>query len=287
MDGGEAEAVVTVKRVCMVEPAVPTLRQSMFLSSLDLLFLPFHNIQRLLFYRLTHANDYSSVIENLKNGLSLVLVHFYPLAGQMKISESGRPEVECNNRGVEFKEVSINVPFHDLEKDGFQRKPFFKNLVHEADNSADENYGRPLLSIQVTAFEGGGISIGTTIHHVMVDGNSYWHFMTSWAECSRGISIAKPPQHDRALLKQVGQHGNIWQLECGKNQRVSSEMGGSQKDNRSDKLNIVLYRRYNTGAEKSKWGFELVCCSGGTVLEMCNQSSRGASGRSRLFPGAG
>ncbi|XP_057835007.1 BAHD acyltransferase DCR-like [Cryptomeria japonica] len=137
----------------------------------------------------------------MKRSLSSVLVYFYPLAGRLKKGESGRMEVDCNDEGAEFREASINIPFKDIEKDGFCRKSFFPKLVHDINLSVNENYSRPLLLIQVTAFEGGGICIGTTFHHVIKDENSYWHFMTSWAECSRGLPLAKPPQHARAVFK--------------------------------------------------------------------------------------
>ncbi|XP_059064286.1 hydroxycinnamoyltransferase 2-like [Cryptomeria japonica] len=137
----------------------------------------------------------------MKKSLSSVLVYFYPLAGRLKKGDSGRTEVDCNDEGVEFREASINIPFKDLEKDGFHRKSFFPKLVHEIHLSVDENYSRPLLLIQATTFEGGGICIGTIFHHVINDGNSYWHFMTSWAECSRGVPLAKPPQHARTVFK--------------------------------------------------------------------------------------
>ncbi|GLJ34179.1 hypothetical protein SUGI_0687020 [Cryptomeria japonica] len=196
-----ALTVVNVRRLCLVKPAIPTPTQTMFLSNVDLLWLPVNNVQNLVFYKISPLVDYNSLIEGLKKSLSSVLVYFYPLAGRLKIGESSRMEVNCNDEGVEFTEASINILFRDLERDGFQRKLFFQNLVHEVDPSENKNSCRPLLSIQVTAFEEGGICIGTTLHHVIADGNSFWHFMTSWAECSRGIPISKDPQHARAVLK--------------------------------------------------------------------------------------
>ncbi|GLJ34174.1 hypothetical protein SUGI_0686930 [Cryptomeria japonica] len=197
----EPEAIVNVGRTYLVKPAIQTPTQTMFLSNLDLAWLPFNNVQRLFFYAQSPLNEHSSLIQGMKRSLSSVLVHFYPLAGRLKKGESGRTEVDCNDEGVEFSEASINIPFQDLEKDGFRRKPFFPKLVHEVNLSEDENFSIPLLLIQITEFEGGGICIGTTLHHVIVDGNSFWHFMTSWAECGRGVPLAKPPQHSRTVCK--------------------------------------------------------------------------------------
>ncbi|GLJ33985.1 hypothetical protein SUGI_0683500 [Cryptomeria japonica] len=199
MTAKEAEAIVNVKRTSMVKPAIITPRQTMFLSNLDLGWLLINNVQRLFFYPQSPFTKYSTLIEGLKKSLSSVLVYFYPLAGRLKMGESGRIEVDCNDEGVGFREAPINILFQDLEKDGFRCKPFFPELVHEVDLSADETYTRPLLLIQCTAFEGGGICIGTTLYHVIADGNSFWHFMTSWAECSRGLPLSKPPQHERTV----------------------------------------------------------------------------------------
>ncbi|GLJ46915.1 hypothetical protein SUGI_0989890 [Cryptomeria japonica] len=197
------ETKVEMLKISTVIPAVPSRRQSMFLSNLDLFWMPVSKPQRLLFYRLLPTNEYSSVLDGLKKSLSSVLVHFYPFAGQLIIGqESGRPEIDCNDGGVEFVEASSNINFQDLEKEGFQRKPFFKSLVQIAHPfQQHETYNTPLLSIQVTGFERGGICIGTAFHHVVADGNSFWHFMKSWAECNRNLPISQIPHHSRTVFK--------------------------------------------------------------------------------------
>ncbi|XP_059064292.1 phenolic glucoside malonyltransferase 1-like [Cryptomeria japonica] len=78
----------------------------------------------------------------------------------------------------------------------------------------------------VTTFEGGGMCIGTTLHHAMADGNSFWHFMTSWAECSRGITIAKPPQLDRTVVRRGKK--NPLSISYKAYEIVSNEMTGAK-----------------------------------------------------------
>uniref|UniRef100_A0A0C9RJ01 TSA: Wollemia nobilis Ref_Wollemi_Transcript_15217_1661 transcribed RNA sequence n=1 Tax=Wollemia nobilis TaxID=56998 RepID=A0A0C9RJ01_9CONI len=195
------EARVSVSKISTVVPAEPTATHRMFLSNLDLLWLPVNNVQRLRFYKISWENEFSSVVERLKESLSLVLVYFYPLAGRLDKGESGREEINCNDGGVEFIEASINIPFDEVEKDKFQHKAFFESLVRMAHPLHQQNYDTPLLSIQVTDFEGGGMCIGTTLHHVVADGNSFWHFMKSWAECCRGVPVSKLPEHRRTVFK--------------------------------------------------------------------------------------
>ena len=88
----------------------------------------------------------------LKRSLSLVLVDFYPIAGRLSTKESGetgRPEIDCNDGGVEFVEASIDVAFENLEKDDFRHRNFFKELVPTRDGSKHQNYQGPLFSVQV------------------------------------------------------------------------------------------------------------------------------------------
>eukprot|EP01018_Ginkgo_biloba_P015113 Gb_29067 [translate_table: standard] len=195
---------VKVLKVSSVKPARPTANYRMFLSSLDILWRNV-SIERIFFYR-TSAQDLPNIVERLKSSLSSALVHFYPLAGRLVSGENDkRPEIECNDAGVQFIEASIDIPFQDLEADYFQHRSFFIKLVHKHDHNSTM-VDSPLLSIQVTGFLGGGISVGCTMHHALADGVSFWYFMTSWAECSRGLPISRIPEHNRAIFKRDNSH---------------------------------------------------------------------------------
>lgn len=193
----EDQEQVKLSRVSMIAPAVPTVKHRMFLSSIDLSMIATNNIRKLLFYKT--EKEFSTIVDELKGSLSLALVDFYSFAGRLDIDggESGRPEVDCNDAGVEFVEASIDMVFEHLEKDEFQHKSFFKELVQ----TRDKSYEASLLSIQVTAFQRGGICIGANFHHVIADGASFWHFMKCWAELSRGNPISENPRHMRTYFK--------------------------------------------------------------------------------------
>lgn len=200
----EEQVKVKMLSVSSVAPAIPTAQHSMFLSNVDLIWIPVANVQTLLFYKLSPDMEFTAVTDMLKRSLSLVLVDFYPVAGRLSTKgspETGRPEIDCNDGGVEFVEASIDVDFADLEKDGFRHKPFFPELLRARDGSEFENYEGPLFSAQVTGFHGGGICIGATLHHVVADGVGFWHFMTCWAECSKGSPISNRPEHMRTIFK--------------------------------------------------------------------------------------
>lgn len=144
----EVQKKVKVSRISTVAPSIPTVKHRMFLSSFDMAAITTNNVQTLLFYK-TPEKGFATIIENLKRSLSLVLVDFYPFAGRLdsKGGESGRPEIDCNDGGVEFVEASIDMAFRDVETDDFQHKSFFEELVQTRQANDDAS----LLSIQLSS----------------------------------------------------------------------------------------------------------------------------------------
>ncbi|XP_058734658.1 protein ENHANCED PSEUDOMONAS SUSCEPTIBILITY 1-like [Vicia villosa] len=152
---------------------------------------------------LYHHPVVSNQIQQLKHSLSSALEFFQPLAGRLKITEHKDDiiscSVICNNAGVLFTHASVeNTCVADILKPTYVPSiigsffPFVgvKNY---------EGTSQPLLVVQVTELVD-GIFIGCTFNHVVVDGNSIWHFINSWAEISRGSchhQISKLPILER------------------------------------------------------------------------------------------
>ncbi|XP_058732893.1 protein ENHANCED PSEUDOMONAS SUSCEPTIBILITY 1-like [Vicia villosa] len=152
---------------------------------------------------LYHHPVVSNQIQQLKHSLSYALEFFQPLAGRLKITEHKDDiiscSVICNNAGVLFTHASVeNTCVADILEPTYVPSiigsffPFVgvKNY---------EGTSQPLLAVQVTELVD-GIFIGCTFNHVVVDGNSIWHFINSWAEISRGSchhQISKLPILDR------------------------------------------------------------------------------------------
>ncbi|GKU94771.1 hypothetical protein SLEP1_g8216 [Rubroshorea leprosula] len=58
-----------------------------------------------------------------------------------------------------------------------------------------------MLGVQVTELDD-GIFIGCTVNHSVTDGTSFWHFLNSWSEISRGaVDLSKHPVFERSYLK--------------------------------------------------------------------------------------
>eukprot|EP01018_Ginkgo_biloba_P000765 Gb_31628 [translate_table: standard] len=190
-------------RVSCVKSAVPCRKHQMFLSAFDLdYFRPAHLMKVLIMYNTGNGDkEYHSMVERLKRSLSLSLVHFYPLAGRLVLGEDGRYAIDCNDAGAEFIEARTNISLSDMQDDDFDRATLFQKLVEAGKTSLCNDCNLPLVSIQVTRFAGGGLCVGLSINHVIVDGQSYWHFFKSWAELSRGVSISLLPIHNRTVFK--------------------------------------------------------------------------------------
>ncbi|XP_058734659.1 protein ENHANCED PSEUDOMONAS SUSCEPTIBILITY 1-like [Vicia villosa] len=157
------------------------------------------NKKGLLYHHPLVANQ----IQHLKHSLSSVLEFFQPLAGRLNITEHEDNIVSCfvicNNAGVLFIHAAVeNICVADILEPIYVPSivssffPFIGVSNHEGTS-------QPLLAIQVTELVD-GIFIGCTVNHVVVDGNSLWHFINSWAEISRGSchrQISKLPILER------------------------------------------------------------------------------------------
>ncbi|KAL6540858.1 hypothetical protein OROMI_024741 [Orobanche minor] len=109
--------------------------------------------------------------------------------------------IHCNNAGAQFvHSVAQNVTVcYILEP------IFIPPIVHsffplnEVYNY--EGVSNPLLGVQITELSD-GIFIGCTMNHVAGDGTTFWNFMNSWSEISRGNGlnqISNPPVFENWL----------------------------------------------------------------------------------------
>ncbi len=62
--------------------------------------------------------------------------------------------------------------------------------------------GEPLTRIRVTRTADGAV-LGISVSHAVVDGFSFFYFLSAWARIHRGLPVP-PPSHDRALLVPAG-----------------------------------------------------------------------------------
>ncbi|GJR19370.1 vinorine synthase-like protein [Tanacetum coccineum] len=118
--------------------------------------------------------------KHLKEALSQTLTQFYPVAG--KIMDN--LHIKCNDEGVYYKETRVNQALNDFLSD--PDDPKVRELIPEHPRTSESSVGNFLLGVQVNIFSCGGIGIGTSMSHKILDGETYYTFMKAWAEAARG-----------------------------------------------------------------------------------------------------
>nr|KYP33875.1 Anthranilate N-benzoyltransferase protein 2 [Cajanus cajan] len=180
-----------------VTPNQPTPMQPLWLSDSDLIGNLGH-VSTIYIYKAKHSGD---IIETMKNSLSKILVPYYPIAGRLRLTESGRMEVDCNAKGVTLIEAETTNTFGDYKD--FSPSESTKELVPEVDYTQPMQE-LPLLLLQLTKFHGGeGLAIGVLVSHPLADGIAIAHFINIWAKLARGETPESNelPFLDRKLLK--------------------------------------------------------------------------------------
>ncbi|XP_057416823.1 protein ENHANCED PSEUDOMONAS SUSCEPTIBILITY 1-like [Lotus japonicus] len=171
--------------------------QKIDLTPWDLKFLLLETVQKgLLFHTKNHQ------IHHLQHTLSSTLAFFPPLAGRLVITRhhdntTATSHITCNNAGALFVHAAAeNTSVADILQPNY-----VPPIVHSffALNGARNHEGtsQPLLAVQVTELLD-GIFIGFTVNHSVADGKSFWLFVNSWAEISRGsLKPSKSPVFQR------------------------------------------------------------------------------------------
>ncbi|KAK6127758.1 hypothetical protein DH2020_038467 [Rehmannia glutinosa] len=141
-----------------------------------------------------------NVVAVIKDALSKVLVHYYPLAGRLTISPEMKLIIDCTGEGAMFVEAEADCGLEEL---GDIRKPdpvSLGKLVYDIPDAQNILEIPPLVA-QVTKFKCGGFVLGLCINHCMCDGIGAMEFVNTWAETARGLEIKTPPFLDRTILK--------------------------------------------------------------------------------------
>ncbi|KAL0282993.1 UNVERIFIED_CONTAM: Anthocyanidin 3-O-glucoside 6''-O-acyltransferase [Sesamum angustifolium] len=202
---------------CQIAPAPGGAAElSLPMTFIDIFWLHFHPIRRLLFYEFPCSKAYflETLVPKLKESLSLALKHYLPLAGNLVYPSNTEKKPIIRYVAGESVSVSIAESANDFDnlvgnhaRDADQFYDFMPQLQLTTDESGDKLL--QLLAVQVTLFPGRGVCIGLTNHHSAGDANSIVGFLRSWASISKhggdeellmtqGESL---PLFDRSLIK--------------------------------------------------------------------------------------
>jgi len=187
---GEYLAAIKHVSECFIKPKYEVeSKQPCHLGPWDLAMLSVNYIQKgLLFAKPQNDPEYSTdkFLDDLKESLSVTLVHFHPLAGQLatRVDEDKHESlvyVDCTKGpGARFIHASLDMTMSEIVS------PIVVPLVVQSffDHHKAVNYDghtQPLLSVRITELLD-GIFIGVSMNHVLGDGVAYWHFWNTWSE---------------------------------------------------------------------------------------------------------
>ncbi|TKY60567.1 Omega-hydroxypalmitate O-feruloyl transferase [Spatholobus suberectus] len=181
----------------LMPPAEETKKGLYFLSNLD---QNIANQVRTVYCYKSACRGNEDAAQVIKDSLSKVLVHYYPMAGRLVISSEGKLIVDCTEEGVVFVEAEANCVIEDL---GDLTKPDLETLgklVYDIPGTTNILEIPPLL-IQVTKFKCGGFVLGVNVNHCMDDGLSAMQFVNAWGETARGLDWTISPVLDRTILR--------------------------------------------------------------------------------------
>ncbi|KAI4357052.1 hypothetical protein L6164_001028 [Bauhinia variegata] len=189
--------MVTVKCSYTVVPSEPTPKGPFWLSDVDQMATWTH-VPSIYIYKPNQILD--DFVERMRESLSKILVHYFPLAGQLRLIERGRVELNCNEKGATL--LVAESPKTLDEYGNFEPDHTITELFPHVDytKSIEETH---LFLAQLTRFSCGGLSLGLAISHTLADGVSAIQFVNSWAKLARGETLKEEelPFLDRTIMR--------------------------------------------------------------------------------------
>lgn len=124
--------------------------------------------------------------DRLKKSLIETVKIFPPIDSQLCRIEENRYGFDLDKDGLEFEVINDSENFSDCKN----RTKYISPV--------DTREGSPLTRIRLTNTPFGTV-LGVSISHAIVDGFSYFYFLSSWAATFHGKSVF-PPVHRREML---------------------------------------------------------------------------------------
>ncbi|KAJ8527793.1 hypothetical protein K7X08_015244 [Anisodus acutangulus] len=170
---------VKIMSKSLVKPSSPTPdhlknhKLSFFDQVADTIHIPL-----VLFY--PHCNN-NSKNEELEESLSRVLTRVYPLAGRFAEDESS---VLCLDQGVTYIRATVNCQLDDFLQQGHKDLDLALSFWPHGITDVDETniIVTPLMVVQVTTFECGGLALSISFSHPAMDGFTAFKLVYEWAK---------------------------------------------------------------------------------------------------------
>ncbi|XP_027331760.1 protein ECERIFERUM 2-like isoform X2 [Abrus precatorius] len=174
------------------------------LSNMDLL-VKLHYIRAVYFFINDAALGLS--ICDLKEPMFLLLDDLAHLSGRIRVEESGRAFIKCNDAGVRIAESHSDMILEEwFNQNGYSTE----DLVHDHMLGPDLGFS-PLVFVKFTWFKCGGLCVGLSWSHVLGDAFSAFNFINKWSQILSGQMPPKSllmPNHKEAKFLHNSNSGN-------------------------------------------------------------------------------
>ncbi|KAL8038277.1 hypothetical protein ABFX02_11G095600 [Erythranthe guttata] len=171
-----------IKPSCETPHHLKNMRLSYLDQSTPAIYFPI-----LFFYRADESkglttSNHARISQRMKRSISDTLTSFYPLAGRIQDNFV----VNCNDAGVVFVHARSGARIVDVVRESNMEEKYLKQYIPCSDRYRSTSISnRPLLLVQVTCFDCGGIAVGVSFLHKMADLASVMAFMGAWAGACR------------------------------------------------------------------------------------------------------
>ena len=142
-------------------------------------------------YAISFALAYDGTLDpaRLRNSLEEALQSFWPLRSMLVKTSSHSYGFQPTDDGLVFEISSSSDTFSKSRDTGVYVNP------------VDSIPGEPLTKIRLSQTSKGSV-LGVSVSHALVDGFSFFHFLSSWARIAQGKRILSPV-HNREMLMAV------------------------------------------------------------------------------------
>lgn len=119
---------IKVKEPTLVFPATPTKKHVYFLTNLDQNIAV--SMRTVYIFNAQEDKKHDAPVSVIRDSLSKLLVHFYPMAGRLGVSEDGKLQVECEEQGAVFVDAVAENCIAELGELS-SPAPFMRQLVYD------------------------------------------------------------------------------------------------------------------------------------------------------------
>ncbi|KAL8113586.1 protein ECERIFERUM 26-like [Apium graveolens] len=147
-----------------------------------------HNVRIVLYYKNSVKKETRS---KLTESLAEVLSSFPIITGRLKKTPEGDWMINCNDAGVRIVEAKAEGNVEDWLRNNVNRDKQLQ-LLHWEDMFHKPCFWSTFY-IQITEFKQGGIAIGLSCSHLLVDPICATMFLKAWAETTLGVTMTSPP----------------------------------------------------------------------------------------------